>query len=120
MPIHIVLLPLFVQVLLTFAVMFGMMYHRTTALQRGEAAAARVVQQLQPVDNEIVLLAQADGGPPALPTLGALAHVVERGTHEADGDIFAHAGVLSKKINQYINGSHFQEVWRAHICVASS
>jgi hypothetical protein len=37
MPIHIVLLPLFVQVLLTFAVMFGMMYHRTTALQRGEA-----------------------------------------------------------------------------------
>ncbi len=37
MPINIVLLPLFVQVLLTFAVMFGMMYHRTTALQRGEA-----------------------------------------------------------------------------------
>lgn len=36
MPIQIVLLPLFVEVLLTFGVMFGMMYHRTSTLQRGE------------------------------------------------------------------------------------
>ncbi len=36
MPIPVVLLPLFVEVLLTFGLMLGMMYHRTTALKRGE------------------------------------------------------------------------------------
>src|SRR6476659_8533499 len=36
MSIQYVLLPLFVEVLLTFAVMFGMMYCRTSTLQRGE------------------------------------------------------------------------------------
>jgi hypothetical protein len=36
MPVQFVLLPLFVEVLLTFGVMFGMMYHRTSTLQRGE------------------------------------------------------------------------------------
>ena len=36
MSIQFVLLPLFVEVLLTFGVMFGMMYFRTTSLQRGE------------------------------------------------------------------------------------
>jgi hypothetical protein len=34
--IQFVLLPLFVEVLLTFCVMFGMMYFRTSSLQRGE------------------------------------------------------------------------------------
>jgi hypothetical protein len=42
MPIQVVLLPLFVQVLLTFAVMFGMMYHRTTSLQRGKTRLADI------------------------------------------------------------------------------
>src|SRR6187455_3553026 len=36
MSVQYVLLPLFVEVLLTFAVMFGMMYCRTSTLQRGE------------------------------------------------------------------------------------
>jgi hypothetical protein len=36
MSIPMILAPLFVQVLLTFAVMLGMMYFRTTSLQRGE------------------------------------------------------------------------------------
>jgi hypothetical protein len=36
MSIQFVLLPLFVEVLLTFGVMFGMMYFRTSSLQRGE------------------------------------------------------------------------------------
>jgi hypothetical protein len=36
MSIQAVLLPLFVQVLLTFALMFGMMYLRTSSLMRGE------------------------------------------------------------------------------------
>jgi hypothetical protein len=35
MTIPMILAPLFVQVLLTFAVMLGMMYHRTTALRSG-------------------------------------------------------------------------------------
>jgi len=36
MPIPTVLLPLFVEVLLTFVLMLGMMYHRTGALRRRE------------------------------------------------------------------------------------
>ena len=36
MPVQFVLLPLFVEVLLTFGVMFGMMYFRTSTLSRGE------------------------------------------------------------------------------------
>ena len=36
MTLPMILAPLFVQVLLTFAVMLGMMYFRTTALKRGE------------------------------------------------------------------------------------
>ena len=36
MSIPMILAPLFVQVLLTFAVMLGMMYFRTTSLRRGE------------------------------------------------------------------------------------
>jgi hypothetical protein len=36
MSVQFILLPLFVQVLLTFCVMFGMMYCRTSTLQRGE------------------------------------------------------------------------------------
>ncbi|HET9716599.1 MAG TPA: MAPEG family protein [Pseudolabrys sp.] len=37
MSLQAILLPLFVEVILTFVVMFGMMYHRTSALQKGEA-----------------------------------------------------------------------------------
>jgi len=36
MPVQFALLPLFVEVLLTFAVMFGMMYFRTSTLRSGE------------------------------------------------------------------------------------
>jgi hypothetical protein len=36
MSVPMILAPLFVQVLLTFAVMLGMMYFRTSSLQRGE------------------------------------------------------------------------------------
>ena len=36
MPVQFVLLPLFVEVLLTFGVMFGMMYFRTSTLRSGE------------------------------------------------------------------------------------
>jgi hypothetical protein len=36
MSVRFVLLPLFVEVLLTFGVMFGMMYFRTSTLRRGE------------------------------------------------------------------------------------
>jgi hypothetical protein len=36
MSIQAILLPLFVEVLLTFGVMFGMMYFRTSSLRRGE------------------------------------------------------------------------------------
>jgi hypothetical protein len=40
--IRFVLLPLFVEVLLTFGVMFGMMYFRTSTLRRGETRLADI------------------------------------------------------------------------------
>ena len=42
MPVQFVLLPLFVEVLLTFGVMFGMMYFRTSTLRRGETRLADI------------------------------------------------------------------------------
>ena len=42
MSMQFVLLPLFVEVLLTFGVMFGMMYFRTSTLRRGETRLADI------------------------------------------------------------------------------
>lgn len=42
MSIPMILAPLFVQVLLTFAVMLGMMYHRTGALMRGQTRIEQI------------------------------------------------------------------------------
>ena len=42
MSVRFVLLPLFVEVLLTFGVMFGMMYFRTSTLRRGETRVADI------------------------------------------------------------------------------
>jgi hypothetical protein len=45
MSIPMILAPLFVQVLLTFAVMLGMMYFRTTSLQRGETRVEMIANR---------------------------------------------------------------------------
>jgi hypothetical protein len=45
MPIPVVLLPLFVEVLLTFGLMLGMMYHRTSSLQRGETRFDKIAMR---------------------------------------------------------------------------
>ena len=45
MSIPMILAPLFVQVLLTFAVMLGMMHHRTGALRRGETRFDRIANR---------------------------------------------------------------------------
>jgi len=42
MSIRFILLPLFAEVLLTFWLMFGMMYYRTSALRRGETRFADI------------------------------------------------------------------------------
>jgi len=42
MTVQAILLPLFVEVLLTFGVMFGMMYFRTSTLRRGETRLAEI------------------------------------------------------------------------------
>ncbi len=55
-----------------------------------QATAARVVQQFQPVDDQVFLLAQSDGRAPALPALVALAGIVQHGADKADGHGFLH------------------------------
>jgi hypothetical protein len=45
MSIQAVLLPLFVEVLLTFGLMFGMMYYRTAALRSGETRMSEIAMR---------------------------------------------------------------------------
>ena len=45
MSIQAVLLPLFVQVLLTFVLMFGMMYYRMGALRSGETRLSEIAMR---------------------------------------------------------------------------
>ena len=45
MPLPFILLPLFVEVLLTFALMLGMMYFRGTSLQRGETRLEQIAMR---------------------------------------------------------------------------
>ncbi len=45
MSIQAILLPLFVEVLLTFGLMFGMMYHRMNALRSGETRMSEIAMR---------------------------------------------------------------------------
>ncbi len=72
------------------------------AMRVGERGVIARVEQLEPVDQKVVVLAQRHGRPPALPAIGVLA-LIERGAEEADGDARFHSAILSEKIKQSIS-----------------
>jgi hypothetical protein len=84
MPIPIVLLPLFVQVLLTFAVMLGMMYHRTGALQRGDVQLERIALREPNWPTRPTQFAYAFGNQFELPVLFYVLTILSIITHHAD------------------------------------
>ena len=65
---------------------------RDALAERGMGAG---VDQLEPVDQQIIVLEQADGRPPALPAIGVAA-VVERGAEKADGDARFHVRLIPR------------------------
>jgi hypothetical protein len=84
MPIPIVLLPLFVEVLLTFAVMLGMMYHRTGALGRGEARFEAIALREPNWPPRAQQFAYAFANQFELPVLFYVLTILSIMTHHAD------------------------------------
>ena len=84
MPIPIVLLPLFFEVLLTFAVMLGMMYHRTLALRRGEARFERIALREPNWPQRSMQFANAFANQFELPVLFYVLTILSVMTHHAD------------------------------------
>jgi hypothetical protein len=78
------LLPLFVEVLLTFAVMLGMMYHRTGALARGEARFEAIALREPNWPPRAQQFAYAFGNQFELPVLFYVLTILSIVTHHAD------------------------------------
>ena len=84
MSIQSVLLPLFVEVLLTFGVMFGMMYYRTSTLQRGETRFADIALREPNWPVRATQFAYAFSNQFELPVLFYVLTILEIMTHHAD------------------------------------
>jgi hypothetical protein len=84
MTIQAVLAPLFVEVLLTFGLMLGMMYHRTTALQRGEARFEKIAMREPNWPYRAQLFANSFGNQFELPVLFYVLTILVIVTRKAD------------------------------------
>jgi hypothetical protein len=79
-----ILLPLFVQVLLTFGLMFGMMYHRTSALRGKEVRLSDIAMREPNWPRRAALFANAFGNQFELPVLFYVLTILEYITRHAD------------------------------------
>ena len=84
MSIQFVLLPLFVEVLLTFGVMFGMMYFRTSSLRRGETRFEHIALREPNWPVRAQQFAYAFANQFELPVLFYVLTILEIVTHHAD------------------------------------
>jgi hypothetical protein len=84
MSIQFVLLPLFVEVLLTFGVMFGMMYCRTTSLQSGETRFEKIALREPNWPVRATQFAYSFANQFELPVLFYVLTILEIVTHHAD------------------------------------
>ena len=84
MSIPMILAPLFVQVLLTFAVMLGMMFHRTGALRRGETRIERIANREPNWPQRATQFGNAFSNQFELPVLFYLLTVLAMATRHAD------------------------------------
>jgi hypothetical protein len=84
MSIQFVLLPLFIEVLLTFGVMFGMMHFRTSSLRRGETRLERIALRESNWPVRATQFAYAFANQFELPVLFYVLTVLAIITHHAD------------------------------------
>ena len=84
MSIPMILAPLFVQVLLTFAVMLGMMYFRTTSLQRGETRVEMIANREPNWPPKATQFGNAFGNQFELPVLFYVLTILAIETKHAD------------------------------------
>jgi len=84
MPVQYVLLPLFVEVLLTFGLMLGMMYFRTSSLRRGETQFKDIALREPNWPPRAQQFAYAFSNQFELPVLFYLLTVLSLITHHAD------------------------------------
>jgi hypothetical protein len=77
-------MPLFVEVLLTFGVMFGMMYFRTSSLQRGETRFADIALREPNWPVRATQFGYAFANQFELPVLFYVLTILEIITHSAD------------------------------------
>jgi hypothetical protein len=84
MSVQYVLLPLFVEVLLTFAVMFGMMYCRTSTLHRGETRFEEIALREPNWPVRASQFAYSFSNQFELPILFYVLTILEIITHHAD------------------------------------
>jgi hypothetical protein len=84
MSVPMILAPLFVQVLLTFAVMLGMMYFRTTSLQRGETRVEMIANREPNWPPRATQLGNAFSNQFELPVLFYVLTILAMQTRQAD------------------------------------
>lgn len=84
MSIQAVLLPLFAEVLLTFVLMFGMMYYRTSALRSGEARLPEIAMREPNWPKRANQFAYAFGNQFELPVLFYVLTLLAIATRHAD------------------------------------
>lgn len=84
MSVQFVLLPLFVEVLLTFGVLLGMMYFRTSSLQRGQTRIADIALREPNWPTRATQFAYAFSNQFELPVLFYVLTILEIVTRNAD------------------------------------
>ena len=84
MSIQFVLLPLFIEVLLTFGVMFGMMHFRTSSIRRGETRLERIALREPNWPVRATQFAYAFANQFELPVLFYVLTILAIITHHAD------------------------------------
>jgi len=84
MTIQAILMPLFVEVALTFALMLGMMYHRTSSLRRGETRFADIAMREPNWPKRPTQYAYAFSNQFELPVLFYVLTILEVVTRHAD------------------------------------
>jgi hypothetical protein len=84
MSITAILLPLFVEVMLTFGLMLGMMYHRTSSLRRGETRLSDIAMREPNWPKRASLFAYAFSNQFELPVLFYVLTILEIITRHAD------------------------------------
>jgi hypothetical protein len=94
MSIPFILLPLFAEVLLTFVVMFGMMYFRMAALRTGEARFERIALRESNWPVRATQFANSFANQFELPVLFYVLTILEVITHHADVDFLVLAWIF--------------------------